>query len=100
MKGADTFYTTRSFYLSVIIGFTGGVMMSVIPRESRAVYWSAGGANMKDRIAKTYRLVYDQIAVGAYGPSGRAATTAAWEHLGTRPPADPAGRFGHQPPLT
>lgn len=76
MKGADTFYTMRSFYLSVIIGFTGGVMMSVIPRESRAVYWSAGGANMKDRIAKTYRLVYDQIAVGAYGPSGRAATTA------------------------
>ncbi|MCS3781373.1 oxygenase MpaB family protein [Tsukamurella ocularis] len=51
-------------------------MMSVIPRESRAVYWSAGGADMKDRIAKTYRLVYDQIAVGAYGPSGRAATTA------------------------
>ncbi len=76
MKGADAFYTTRSLYLSVIIGFSGGVMMSVIPRESRAVYWSAGGANMKDRIAKTYRLVYDQIAVGAYGPSGRAATTA------------------------
>ncbi|MGC5024233.1 oxygenase MpaB family protein [Tsukamurella sp. DT100] len=76
MKGADKFYTTRSFYLSTIIGLCGGIMMSVIPRESRAVYWSAGGADMKDRIAKTYRLVYDQIAVGAYGPSGRAATTA------------------------
>ncbi|WP_231855463.1 oxygenase MpaB family protein [Tsukamurella pseudospumae] len=76
MKGADTFYTTRSFYLSTIIGLCGGIMMSVIPRESRAVYWSAGGADMKDRIAKTYRLVYDQIAVGAYGPNGRAATTA------------------------
>ncbi|SDR26198.1 hypothetical protein SAMN04489765_4332 [Tsukamurella pulmonis] len=76
MKGADKFYTSRSLYLSVIIGFSGGVMMSVIPRESQAVYWSAGGADMKDRIAKTYRLVYDQIAVGAYAPSGRAATTA------------------------
>lgn len=76
MKGADKFYTTRSLYLSLIIGFSGGVMMSVIPRESRAVYWSVGGSNMKDRIAKTYRLVYDQIAVGAYGPNGRAATTA------------------------
>ena len=76
MKGADKFYTSRSLYLSVIIGFSGGVMMSVIPRESQAVYWSAGGADMKDRIAKTYRLVYDQIAVGAYAPGGRAATTA------------------------
>lgn len=76
LKGADKFYTSRSLYLSIIIGFAGGVMMSVIPRESQAVYWSAGGADMKDRIAKTYRLVYDQIAIDAYGPAGRAATTA------------------------
>ncbi|GAB3131201.1 oxygenase MpaB family protein [Tsukamurella serpentis] len=81
MGYADRFYTTRSLYMSVIIGFSGGVMMSVIPRESRAVYWSAGGANMKDRIAKTYRLVYDQIAVGGYGPHGRAAVTSVKTRL-------------------
>ncbi|GAA1000097.1 oxygenase MpaB family protein [Nocardiopsis tropica] len=76
MRGADSFYQKRSFYLSTIIGFSGGLMMSVIPRESRAVYWSKGGSNMKVRIAKTYKLVYDSIAVGAYGPNGRMIVTA------------------------
>lgn len=81
MADADEFYKARSWYLSLIIGFTGGLMLSVIPREARAVYWSKGGSDMKDRIAKTYKLVYDSIALGAYGPQGRMAVTAVKTRL-------------------
>ena len=54
-------------------------------------------ADTVETVAEPY-LVREGFIVRT--PRGRAATTAAWEHLGTRPPADPAGRFGHQPPLT
>ena len=54
-------------------------------------------ADTVETVAEPY-LVREGFIVRT--PRGRAATAAAWEHLGTRPPADPAGRFGHQPPLT
>ena len=33
-----------------------GMMSCLIPHEARAVYYSRGGANMKDRISKTAKL--------------------------------------------
>ncbi|MFD7714137.1 oxygenase MpaB family protein, partial [Streptomyces sp. NPDC059786] len=44
--------------------------------ESRAVYYSKGGADMKDRVAKTARLGYDIGDLDAYQPQGSMIVTA------------------------
>jgi len=69
------FYERRGLYLGVLYGFGSGMMSCVIPREAKAVYYSAGGADMKDRIAKTAKLGYDIGAEGAFGPNGQMIIT-------------------------
>jgi endo-cleaving rubber dioxygenase len=51
------------------------MVICVIPREARTVYYSAGGADMKDRIAKTAKLGYDIGAEDAFGPDGQMVVT-------------------------
>lgn len=72
---AFDFYERRGLYLGGLYGFGSGMMSCAIPREARAVYYSAGGADMKDRIAKTAKLGYDIGAEDAFGPSGKMVVT-------------------------
>lgn len=72
---AFDFYERRGLFLGILYGFGSGMMSCVIPREARAVYYSAGGADMKDRIAKTAKLGYDIGAKNAYGDGGQMVVT-------------------------
>lgn len=72
---AFDFYERRGTYLGVLYGLGSGMMSCVIPREARAVYYSAGGADMKDRIAKTAKLGYDIGNRRAFGPGGQMVVT-------------------------
>ncbi len=70
-----SFYERRGLYLGVLYGLGSGMMSCVIPQEARAVYYSAGGADMKDRIAKTAKLGYDIGVRDAFGPQGQMVVT-------------------------
>ncbi len=78
---AFEFYERRGLYLGVLYGVGSGMMSCVIPREARAVYYSAGGADMKDRIAKTAKLGYDLGVKNAYGDSGQMVVTCVKTRL-------------------
>ncbi|MGW1067108.1 oxygenase MpaB family protein [Streptomyces aureus] len=67
---------TKGIYIGALYGLGSGLMSTAIPRESRAVYYSKGGADMKDRIAKTAKLGYDIGATDAYLPQGSMIVTA------------------------
>ncbi|MEU0595320.1 hypothetical protein [Streptomyces ardesiacus] len=65
-------------------------MSTAIPREARAVHYSKGGADMKDRIAKTAQLGYDVSGLDSSQPSGGMIVTAVRTRLvprGRPPPA-------------
>lgn len=70
-----SFYERRGLYLGLLYGLGSGMMSCVIPHEARAVYYSAGGAAMKERIAKTAKLGYDIGARDAYGARGQMIVT-------------------------
>ena len=70
-----SFYERRGQYLGILYGMGSGMMSCVIPREAKAVYYSAGGADMKDRIAKTAKLGYDIGHRDAFGPTGQMVVT-------------------------
>lgn len=72
---AFSFYEKRGLYLGVLYGLGSGMMSCVIPREAKAVYYSAGGAEMKDRIDKTAKLGYDIGVRDAFGPNGQMVVT-------------------------
>lgn len=71
----------RGVYLAVLYGMGSGMMSCLIPHEARAVYYSRGGANMKDRISKTAKLGYDIGALNAYRPDGEMVVTAVKTRL-------------------
>ncbi|WAC53956.1 oxygenase MpaB family protein [Gordonia sp. SL306] len=72
---AVRFNQKRGTYLGVLYGFASGMMSTVIPKEARAVYYSKGGADMKDRITKTAKLGYDIGSLNAYQPDGEMIVT-------------------------
>ncbi|MGW2821193.1 oxygenase MpaB family protein [Streptomyces sp. NPDC001443] len=74
-RAAD-FNRRRDTYLFMLYGLGSGIMSTVIPREARSVYWSAGGANMQDRAAKTFTFGYDLSQLGAFQPTGQFVVTA------------------------
>ncbi|MGW7072868.1 oxygenase MpaB family protein [Streptomyces sp. NPDC054855] len=74
-RGAQ-FSKTKGIYVGALYGLGSGLMSTAIPREARAVYYSKGGADMKDRIAKTARLGYDIGDLDAYQPQGSMIVTA------------------------
>lgn len=81
LDAAVSFNERRGTFLGLSYGFVSGMMSTVIPRESRAVYYSRGGSNMKDRIAKTAKLGYDVGSLNAYRPEGQMAVTAVKTRL-------------------
>ncbi|WAZ19227.1 DUF2236 domain-containing protein [Streptomyces cinnabarinus] len=74
-RGAQ-FSKTKGIYVGALYGLGSGLMSTAIPRESRAVYYSKGGADMKDRVAKTAKLGYDIGDLDAYQPHGSMIVTA------------------------
>jgi endo-cleaving rubber dioxygenase len=70
------FSDTKGIYVGALYGLGSGLISTAIPRESRAVYYSKGGADMKDRVAKTAKLGYDIGAHDAYQPEGSMIVTA------------------------
>ncbi|TNY36943.1 oxygenase MpaB family protein [Thermomonospora catenispora] len=75
------FNEKRGLYLGVTYGFASGMMSTVIPREARAVYYSWGGSDMRDRITKTAKLGYDIGTEHAYEPHGEMIVTCVKTRL-------------------
>ncbi|MBG0829743.1 DUF2236 domain-containing protein [Planomonospora sp. ID67723] len=78
---AVEFNDKRGLYLGVLYGFASGMMSTVIPKEARAVYYSKGGADMKDRISKTAKLGYDIGSRKAYDADGEMIVTCVKTRL-------------------
>ncbi|HVV12614.1 oxygenase MpaB family protein [Amycolatopsis sp.] len=76
LRLAADFNRRKDTYLFMLYGLGSGIMSTVIPREAASVYWSAGGANMKDRAAKTFTFGYDLSDLNAFEPSGQFLVTA------------------------
>ncbi|WP_370940111.1 oxygenase MpaB family protein [Amycolatopsis sp. cg13] len=76
LAASEKLYTRLSSYLFVSETLGSGIMSTVIPREARAVYWSAGGADMKQRAAKTFTFGYDLHNSKAWAPDGHFVVTA------------------------
>ncbi|MGW4549330.1 oxygenase MpaB family protein [Streptomyces violaceorubidus] len=81
LADAARFTTKKGIYTGALYGLGSGLMSTAIPREARAVYYSKGGADMKDRIAKTAQLGYDVGDLDAYQPSGGMVVTAVKTRL-------------------
>jgi len=87
LDAAVRFNQKRGLYLGVIYGFASGMMSTVIPREARAVYYSKGGWDLKDRISKTAKFGYDVGALNAFRPGGEMIVTCVktrMAHAGVR----------------
>ncbi|GAB3891937.1 oxygenase MpaB family protein [Kibdelosporangium lantanae] len=76
LRLAADFNRRKDTYLFMLYGLGSGIMSTVIPREARSVYWSAGGANMQDRAAKTFTFGYDLSELNAFDPTGQFLVTA------------------------
>lgn len=81
LAAAVTFNEKRGLYLGLLYGLGSGMLSTAIPHEARAVYWSKGGANMKDRIAKIAKLGYDVGSEHAFAPGGELIVTAVKTRL-------------------
>jgi hypothetical protein len=81
LKAAAAFNKRMSMYLFLLYGLGSGIMSTVIPREARNVYYSAGGADMKSRAAKTFTYGYDLSAPDAYQPTGHFVVTSGKTRL-------------------
>ncbi|MFI0351166.1 oxygenase MpaB family protein [Actinomadura sp. 9N407] len=78
---AVEFNEKRGLYLGVTYGFASGMMSTVIPKEARAVYYSKGGADMRDRITKTAKLGYDVGSRNAFDDDGEMIVTCVKTRL-------------------
>ncbi|NKE57807.1 DUF2236 domain-containing protein [Lentzea sp. PSKA42] len=76
LRLAADFNRRKDTYLFLLYGLGSGIMSTVIPREAKSVYWSAGGADMKDRAAKTFTFGYDMSELNAFEPTGQFVVTA------------------------
>ncbi|MDI2128387.1 oxygenase MpaB family protein [Yinghuangia seranimata] len=76
LAASEKLYKRLSMYLFLSLSLGSGILSTVIPREARAVYWSAGGADMKARAAKTFTFGYDLAAANTWTPAGHFVVTA------------------------
>ncbi|WP_327001154.1 DUF2236 domain-containing protein [Dactylosporangium sp. NBC_01737] len=70
LERAAQFNKSRGLYLNLLNGVGGGMLSTAIPKEARAVYYSKGGADMEDRVAKTSILGFAVGDLNAYRPDG------------------------------
>lgn len=73
---AADFNRRMSMYLFMLYSLGSGIMSTVIPNEARNVYYSAGGADMQRRAAKTFTFGYDLGTLDAFEPTGHFVVTA------------------------
>ena len=78
---AAEFVKPKGTYLVLLYALGGGMLSTAIPNEARAVYYSKGGADLKDRAAKTGKLGYDVHELNAYQPDGHMLVTAVKTRL-------------------
>ncbi|MBF6137024.1 DUF2236 domain-containing protein [Nocardia otitidiscaviarum] len=78
---AVDFNKKRGLYLGVLYGLASGMMSTVIPKEARAVYYSKGGHDLRDRISKTAKLGYDIGTHNAYDLDGEMVVTCVKTRL-------------------
>ncbi|MFD7814042.1 oxygenase MpaB family protein [Streptomyces sp. NPDC059785] len=76
LAASEKLYKRLNSYLFVSESLGSGILSTVIPREARAVYWSAGGADMKSRAAKTFTFGYDLHSPTAWQPTGHFLVSA------------------------
>ncbi len=81
LERAATFNKSRGLYLNLLNGVGGGMLSTAIPKEARAVYYSKGGADMEDRVAKTSILGFAVGALDAYRPGGNCIVNAVKTRL-------------------
>jgi uncharacterized membrane protein YphA (DoxX/SURF4 family) len=81
LEVANSFVETKGTYLVLLYGLGGGILSTAIPNEARAVYYSKGGADLKDRAAKTGKLGYDVHELNAFRPDGHILVTAVKTRL-------------------
>ena len=81
LAAAVEFNKKRGLYLGLLYGLGSGMMSTAIPHEARAVYYSKGGADLKDRISKTANLGYDVGSLQAFGPQGEMLVTCVKTRL-------------------
>jgi endo-cleaving rubber dioxygenase len=72
----NEFFQASGDYVGLLYGVGSGFLSTAIPNVARAVYYSQGGAQMKDRIAKTAMLGYDSVQPDAYSSDGAMIVTA------------------------
>jgi hypothetical protein len=73
---AADFNRRMNSYLFMLYSLGSGLMSTVIPNEARNVYYSAGGADMQRRAAKTFTFGYDLGTLDAFQPTGHFVVTA------------------------
>ncbi|RZS43569.1 uncharacterized protein DUF2236 [Herbihabitans rhizosphaerae] len=78
---AAEFNKSRGLYLNLLNGLGGGMLSTAIPKEARAVYYSKGGADMEDRVAKTSILGFAVGSLNAYRPDGSCVVEAVKTRL-------------------
>lgn len=78
---AAEFNKSRGIYLNLLNGVGGGMLSTAIPKEARAVYYSKGGADMEDRVAKTSILGFSVGSLNAYRPEGSCVVEAVKTRL-------------------
>ncbi len=101
LASSYTFNTKRGLYLGVLYGLGSGMMSTAIPHEARAVYYSKGGADLKDRISKTAKLGYDIGTEERLRPERRDDRDLRQDPDGARrrpPPAADSRGTGSRPP--
>ncbi|NUW31777.1 DUF2236 domain-containing protein [Nonomuraea sp. SMC257] len=80
VDAGSRFHALKGNYIVVLAIVGAGMLATAIPKEARAVYYSAGGADLKDRVAKTNILAYAVRPQNAW----RAGGTAVVEAVKTR----------------
>jgi hypothetical protein len=81
LETAARFNKSRGLYLNLLNGVGGGMLSTAIPKEARSVYYSAGGADMEDRVAKTSILGFAVGALNAFRPDGDCVVNAVKTRL-------------------
>ncbi|NBH12562.1 oxygenase MpaB family protein [Amycolatopsis sp. SID8362] len=81
LETAARFNKSRGLYLNLLNGLGGGMLSTAIVKEARSVYYSKGGADMEDRVAKTSMLGFAVGALDAYRPEGTCVVQAVKTRL-------------------
>ncbi|TCP45784.1 uncharacterized protein DUF2236 [Tamaricihabitans halophyticus] len=71
----DEFNKKRGLYFGALYGFGSGMVSTAIPKEARAVYYSLGGWDLRDRLSKTAKLGYDICNAQPYAPENEIIVT-------------------------